>query len=105
MADFHEKLASYIAAHPEWNEASLATAAGLDNSSIRKMLKLRQSPRLDTIEKICAVTGEPIETFISDTRPEYLAEIARLFALLTPQEQEILKGVANSILAQHQKAG
>lgn len=105
MADFHQKLAEYIKKHPQWSEASLALAAGLDNSAIRKMLKLRQSPRLETIEKICKVTGEPIETFLSDTSPETMAEIGRLFALLTPQEQEILKGVANSILAQHQKAG
>lgn len=104
MADFHQKLEIYLATHPEWNESSLAVAAGLDNSAIRKMLKLRQSPRLDTINKICSVTGEPIETFLSDTTPGQMAEMARLFALLTPQEQEILKGVAHSILSHHQKA-
>lgn len=101
MPDFHAKLEKYLAEHPEWNPANLAVAAGLDNSAIRKMLATRSSPRLDTVEKIAAALGEPVEMFTSDVEPGGLSEIQRLFAQLTPEEQATIRTAIEALAARH----
>lgn len=100
MAEFHDKLEKYFADHPEWNPANLAIAAGMDNSSIRKMLLNRSNPRLDTIQKIALTLGEPIEYFTSGSSSAGLEEIQRLFALLTPEEQAMIQTAVTALVAQ-----
>ena len=100
MSQFHEKLEKYLAEHPKWNPANLATAAGLDNSAIRKMLASRSNPRIDTIQKIADALGEPVEYFTGGPSPEGLSEIQRLSALLTPEEQAMIKTTVSALVAQ-----
>ena len=103
MPEFHEKLEKYLLDHPRWNPANLAVAAGLDNSAIRKMLQARSNPRLDTIKKIADALGEPIDLFTSDAAPGGLEEIQRLFALLTPAEQAMIKTTVTALVAQRRE--
>ena len=103
MSAFSEKLADYLGKHPEWNPAKLAIAAGLDNSAIRKILQQGYSPRLATVQKIADALGEPIEIFTSDAAPGGLEEIQRLFALLTPEEQAMIKTTVTALVAQRRE--
>jgi transcriptional regulator with XRE-family HTH domain len=100
MSTFSERLEAYLAEHPEWNPAKLALAAGLDNSAIRKILNLKYSPRMVTVQKIADALNEPIETFTSDAPKGGLEEIQRLFALLTPEEQAMIKTAVAALVAQ-----
>lgn len=101
MSIFSDRLAAYLGAHPEWNPAKLAVAAGLDNSAVRKILQQGYSPRLDTVQKIADALGEPIELFTSDAPPGGLEEIQRLFALLTPEEQATIRTAVEALAARH----
>lgn len=104
MTSFIEILSSYLDEHPEWNEASLATAAGLNNSAVRQMLKFRRNPRIDTIQKICAALGETVESFMARGSGIETPEIQRLFALLTPEEQAMIKTTVTALVAQRRGA-
>jgi DNA-binding phage protein len=100
MPSFIELLEIYLENHPEWTEAGLARAAGMHNSSIRQMLKYRRNPRFDTMEKICAVLGFSLENFMTQGRGQELAEIHHLIALLTPEEQAMIKTAVAALVAQ-----
>lgn len=104
MAEFHDKLEKYLDGHPTWNAANLAIAAGLDNSAIRKMLRDRSQPRLDTMQKIADALGEPIELFTSAAPPGESQEIQRLYALLSPEEQAMIKTTLAALVAQRRGA-
>ena len=100
MSIFSDRLETYLANHPEWNPAKLAIAAGLDGSAIRKILNLKYSPRMVTVQKIADALNEPIETFTSGTPQAGLEEIQRLFALLTPEEQAMIQTAVSALVAQ-----
>ena len=55
MRDFVDILADRIAADPSLTEAGLAKAAGLDNSTIRQMIRHHRHPRIDTALKILSL--------------------------------------------------
>lgn len=104
MSDFSEKLAAYLREHPEWNASKLALAAGLDKTAVRKITEFGYSPRLATVKKIAEALGEPIEYFTGGPTPEGLSEIQRLFALLTPEEQAMIKTTVSALVAQRRGA-
>lgn len=104
MSDFSEKLAAYLREHPEWNATKLALAAGLDKTAVRKITELGYSPRLATVKKIADALGEPVEYFTGGPSPEGLTEIQRLFALLTPEEQAMIKTTVSALVAQRRGA-
>ena len=85
------RLKAAIEADPALNVSNLATKAGLGNSAIRLMLARNNSPRVDTMRKICAALGTTLEEFMSDAQTAEEREIVRLFAQLPdPLKQELL---------------
>ena len=65
MKTFVEILAERIASDPNLTDSGLAGRAGLDNSTIRQMIKLNRSPRIDTALKIVHALGETLESFMA----------------------------------------
>ena len=57
MTEFVDILLERLAENPDITESGLARKAGLDNSTIRQMIKFRRSPRIDTAVKICRALG------------------------------------------------
>lgn len=47
MTEFVDILIERLAENPDITEAGLARKAGLDNSTIRQMIKFRRNPRVD----------------------------------------------------------
>lgn len=82
MKDFVEILAERLASDPGLTEAGLAKAAGLDNSTIRQMIKFGRSPRIETAMKICHALGTTIEEFMGQPQTEEERRILRLVAQL-----------------------
>lgn len=96
-----DRIEKYLAEHPEWTAASWSIAAGLDNSTVRGMLKFRRNPRIDTLKKLADAVGEPVEYFTGGETPEGLSEIQRLFAQLTPEEQATIRTAIEALAARH----
>ena len=80
MKDFVDILVERLASEPELTEAGLAKAAGLDNSTIRQMIKFHRSPRIETAIKICKALGTTIEEFMGQPQTEEERRILRLVA-------------------------
>lgn len=95
-----DRIEKYLEDHPEISAASWSVAAGLDNSTVRHMLKFRRNPRIDTLKKLADAVGEPVEYFTASVSPEGLAEIQRLFSLLTPEEQAMIKTTLAALVSQ-----
>lgn len=104
MTDFVDILVARIAADPTLTEAGLAKRAGLDNSTIRQMIKNRRSPRIDTAMKICAALGETVESFMSQSNDPVRSELLLHLEELTPQERDLLLAAARGLVAQHPPA-
>jgi len=100
-----DRIEKYLADHPDLSPASWSIAAGLDNSTVRHMLKYRRNPRIDTLKKLAAAVGEPVELFTSEAEPSSLSEIQRLFAQLTPEEQATIRTAIEALAARHRGAG
>ena len=73
--EFVDILAARIESDPDLTVAGLAVKAGLDNSTIRQMIRHRRSPRIDTAVKICRALGETVESFLSKSRDPVMSEI------------------------------
>jgi transcriptional regulator with XRE-family HTH domain len=95
-----DRIEKYLADHPEITAAGWSLAAGLDNSTIRHMMKFRRNPRIDTLQKLADAVGEPIEYFTAEVPPDQTTEIQRLFALLSPEEQAMIKTTLAALVAQ-----
>lgn len=104
MTDFVDILIQRIAADPKLTEAGLAKSAGLDNSTIRQMIKNRRNPRIDTAIKICAALGETVESFMSQASDPVRSELLLHLQDLTPQERDLLLAAARGLAAQHHAA-
>lgn len=102
MTEFVDILIQRINADPSITEAGLAKKAGLDNSTIRQMIKYHRSPRIDTAIKICQALGETVESFMSQARDPAVAEILFHLEQLTPKERALLLAAARGLRAQHQ---
>jgi len=74
MLSFVDILEKRIEADPSLTAAGLAKRAGLDNSTIRTMIRDRRSPRIDTALKICQALGETVESFMSQSRDPVTSE-------------------------------
>lgn len=95
--EFVDILAERIASDPELTEAGLAVKAGLDNSTIRQMIKHRRSPRIDTAVKICRALGETVESFLSQSRDPVMSEILFHLEQLSPEERRLLLSAARGL--------
>lgn len=104
MTEFVDILIKRIESDPSLTEAGLARRAGLDNSTIRQMIKYRRSPRIDTAMKICAALGETVESFMSEARDPVRSELLLHLEALEPEERNLLLAAARGLVAQHQAA-
>lgn len=102
MTEFVDILIERIASDPSITEAGLAKKAGLDNSTIRQMIKFRRNPRIDTAIKICRALGETVESFMSQARDPAVSEILFHLEQLTPKERALLLAAARGLRDQHQ---
>lgn len=93
MKSFADKLAQFLQQSTEWNAYSLAMAAGIDKTTIRKIIENRRNPRYDTIEKICAALKITLEDFMADegiALDESSQHIRNLLSQLSPEERRLL---------------
>lgn len=97
MENFIDILAARIASDPNLTEAGLAKAAGLDNSTIRQMIKHRRSPRIDTAMAICKALGETVDSFMAQSRDPVMSEILFHVEQLTQSERDLLLGAVRGI--------
>ncbi len=103
MMTFVEILVKRIEDDPNLTAAGLALKAGLDNSTIRQMIKDRRNPRIDTAMKICGALGETVESFMSQGRDAAMTELMFLLEKLTPEERGLLLAAARGLRDQHQE--
>lgn len=82
MPSFAELLRQRIESDEALTEAGLAKLAGLDNSTIRRILAEGRNPRVDTAEKICAALGTTLEAFMGSAQTDEERDILRLAAQL-----------------------
>lgn len=104
MTEFVDILIERINSDPTLTEAGLAKKAGLDNSTIRQMIKFRRNPRIDTAIKICRALGETVESFMSQARDPAVAEILFHLEQLSPKERALLLAAARGLRAQDREA-
>ena len=97
MKDFVEILVERLASDPNLTEAGLAKAAGLDNSTIRQMIKFHRSPRIETAMKICQALGTTIEEFMGHPQTEEEQRILRLVAQLPLELRRQLIGYGEAL--------
>jgi DNA-binding XRE family transcriptional regulator len=101
MLEFVDILERRIQNDPALTEAGLAKRAGLNNSTIRQMIKARRSPRIDTAIKICQALGESVESFMSQGHDPVMSEILLHLGQLSAEERQILLAAVRGIRAQH----
>lgn len=101
MLSFVDILEKRIESDGTLTPAGLAKRAGLNNSTIRQMIKDRRNPRIDTAMKICRALGETVESFMSQSRDPVTAEILAHLDELTSEERQILLAAVRGIRAQH----
>ena len=106
MKEFVDYLTEWLEKNPDLTEAGLAKSAGLDNSTIRQMIKFRRSPRIDTARKICAALGVSIEDVMGGApRPAYERQALRLLAQLDDNERSRVLGYGEGLVARrHEEA-
>ena len=104
MTDFVDILIQRIEGDPTLSEAGLAVRAGLNNSTIRQMIKMHRSPRIDTAIKICRALGETVETFMSKRHDPIMSELLFHLEQLTAEERALLLAAARGLRAPHQQA-
>lgn len=104
MKTFVEILTDRIASTEGLTVSGLAIKAGLDNSTIRQMIALNRSPRIDTAVKICAALGETVEGFMSQSRDPVTSEILFHLEQLDLAERGLLLAAARGLRANHQVA-
>lgn len=96
---FIARLRAYLDAHPELTPAGVAKSAGLDSSTVRKLLSgENQSIRFATAEKICRALGTTVADFMAGQDQAELTEIARLYSKLSSDEQRILLAAARKLV-------
>lgn len=96
---FLVRLRAVIEANPDLNASSLATEAGLANSTIRKMFRDNKSPRVVTMRKICAALGTTLEEFMGEARTPEQQEIVRLALQLPDHLLKELLGYGRGLAA------
>lgn len=101
MAEFVDILIQRIESDPGLTEAGLAVRAGLNNSTIRQMIKNRRSPRIDTAMKICRALGETVETFMSRQGDPVMSELLFHLEQLTSEERALLLAAARGLRDHH----
>jgi transcriptional regulator with XRE-family HTH domain len=85
--------------------SGLAKRAGIDNSTIRKLISgENSSPTLSTAQKICAALGVSLEEFMGLDVDPLQAEIVDLYNQLSPEERRLLLSAARGLAADHHKA-
>ncbi len=102
MTEFVDILIQRIEQDPTLTEAGLAKRAGLDNSTIRQMIKYRRNPRIDTAVKICRALGETVESFMAGGQDPAISELLFHLDQLTDAERAFLLGSAKGLIAQRQ---
>ena len=100
---FVELLNQRIASDEALTPAGLAQKAGIDNSTIRKLLSgENQSPKVATAQKICKALGTTLEAFMAEIDDPLQAEIFDLYILLEPKERRMLLAAARGLAEPHQ---
>ena len=95
---FSERLRQAIDETPGLTPAGLALKAGLNKTTIRKVLDgSSQNPRFDTAMKICAALGTTVEEFMGSPRDEEERRILRLLSQLSLAERRQLLGYGEAM--------
>lgn len=97
---FLELLRERIDSDSDLTEAGLAKKADLDNSTIRNMFARNTSPRIGTIEKICAALGETVETFMSSDLTKEERTVHALMRQMPLDHRRQLLGYAQALSEQ-----
>jgi len=101
--EFVRRLRQRIKDDEELTASGLAKRAGVDNSTIRKMLSIDgASPRLETARRICKALGTTYEAFMSDPDDPLSKEILDLYRQLEPSERRMLIAAAKGLVSQGQ---
>lgn len=104
MKEFVDILIERINDDPNLTESGLALKAGLDNSTIRQMIKYRRNPRIDTAISICRALGETIESFMSSGHDPVMSELLFHLEQLSGEERVLLLAAAKGLHAHHPRA-
>ena len=97
-SEFARRLRARIESDPSLTVAGLAISAGLDNSTLRGLLSGKATtPRLSTMEKVCAALGTTVDEFMAPERTDEEREILRLVSLLSEPLRRQLLGYAQAL--------
>jgi transcriptional regulator with XRE-family HTH domain len=103
---FVARLKAKIEADERLTPSGLARKAGIDNSTIRKLISGDNvSPRIATAEKICAAMGTTLRDFMADPPDPLRQEIVDLYNQLEPSERRLLVAAARGMLARDREEG
>lgn len=98
--EFVRRLRQRIESDEDLTASGLAKRAGVDNSTIRKMLSIDgASPRLETARRICKALGTTYEAFMSDPDDPLSKEILDLYTQLKPSERQMLIAAAKGLVS------
>lgn len=109
---YYAGLLRWVEDHPDYSVASVATAAGLNNSTVRRAIEYGSAPLGATVDKIKEVTGVGYEAMIAwpDSEPDIVmtSEIGeRIFvkfkALRDPVVQRSVEAMIDGLLVQQDK--
>lgn len=98
MPEFIDILIRRMEEDPKLTPAGLAKSAGLDDSTIRQMIKFRRSPRVDTAMKICRALGTTIEAFMGQPQTDAERRILRLVSELSEPLLQRLLGYGEGLV-------
>ncbi|MEM1274656.1 MAG: helix-turn-helix transcriptional regulator [Pseudomonadota bacterium] len=102
LSPFLTLLKKRIDADPDLTVAGLAQKAGLDKSTIRKLIASdNKSPTLGTATKICNALGTTVERFLAEDDDPIKAEILALYEGFSTVERRALLGAARGLESSH----
>lgn len=96
--EFVDLLRGWLDANPEISPSRLAVDAGLDPSTVRKLLiGENRNPRLDVAEKICGALGVGLGEFLVANGDADLLALLRAASQLNDEDRGALLRVANAL--------
>lgn len=101
---FPQLLDERIKQDKDLNRTKLAKAAGLDKSTIRQMIEMNKSPRMETAEKICKALGTTVEEFMAQGSTEEEQRIAYLVSQIPAEMRLRVLGFSEALHDEHLEA-
>ncbi|MBQ6920339.1 MAG: helix-turn-helix transcriptional regulator [Bacilli bacterium] len=88
--DFKKRITELLKAK-KWSQYELAKRAGMHKSTIRNMLRTKNSPRIDTLEQVCKAFGISLSDFFKEnTKFKELDVIVTAYQCLDEKKKQIL---------------